>query len=99
MRQYVVKEAYSGNYWILQYDNKLEKSRILDTYEVAGYVAALIDMGYERAYYVPEYQAKVRDAQEELDAAKSAYEEAIKHPLVLSEEEFAKYRSITDTAE
>lgn len=95
-KQYVITEAYTDNYHVLQYvDNKFEDDNIVSYYELDGYIAALHNMGYEEAYYVPEYATKVREAQEILNLAIKAYEKAKNSPLVLSEEEAKKYKNIT----
>lgn len=95
MKQYVIKEAYTDIYHVLQYvDGKYEDSTIVSYYELDGYIAALKNMGYERAYYVPEYKMKMYEAQEELDFATRAYNEAKKNPLVLSDEEEKRYKLI-----
>lgn len=98
MKQYVIKEAYTDNYHVLQYeDGKLEKSNIVSWYELDGYVLALKNSGYIRSYYVPDYKMKMYEAQEELDFATRAYNEAKNSPLVLSDEEVNKYRTIIHT--
>lgn len=96
MKQYVIKEAYTDNYHVLQYvDSKLETDSIVSWYGLDGYVSALENMGYTKAYYVPEYKMKMYEAQEELDFATRAYNEAKSRPLVLSDEEVSKYKKIT----
>jgi hypothetical protein len=49
-------------------------------------------MGYERAEYVPALEADVKNAQEVLDIAKKALENAKKRPLKISEEDAKTYR-------
>lgn len=98
MKQYVIKEAYTDNYHVLQYVNgKLEKNNIVSWYELDGYVSALKNMGYIKAYYVPEYKMKMYEAQEELDFATKSYNEAKNSPLLLSDDEVSKYKMITHT--
>lgn len=95
-KQYVIKEAYTDNYHVLQYvDGKLERCNIVSYYELDGYIAALKNMGYVRAYYEREYHVKMLRAKEDYEFALADYEKAKENPLVLSDEEIKKYRKIT----
>ena len=95
-KQYVIKEAYTDNYHVLQYiDGKLEGHNIVSYYELDGYIAALKNMGYIRAYYEREYHVKMLIAKEDYEFALADYEKAKESPLNLSDEEIERYRRIT----
>ena len=96
MKQYVVKEAYDGNYHVLQYvDGKLESHDIISLYALDGYKKASENAGYTRAYFVPEYKKEMLKSKEAYLSSFSEYENAQRHPLVLSDEETLNYRIIT----
>ena len=100
MKQYVIKEAYTRNYHVLQYvDGRLECDNIIELHELNGYVAALKNMGYSEAYYVPEYENRMKKAQIELNRATNLCELAKAYPLILSDEEVKRYKNITYTEE
>lgn len=97
-KQYVVKEAYTDNYCVLQYeDGKLTNYTIIAYYEVDGYLTSLQNMGYTQAYYVPEYKAKVDELRRELNHAISEYENAVKNPLIWSDYDYelGRYKRVT----
>jgi hypothetical protein len=95
MRQYVITPAYTGNeHVICVNDGKVESDNIVAYYELQGYTSALENMGYERAEYVPALEVKVKEAQEKLEWAKKALEDAKKHPLNISKEDAKKYRLV-----
>lgn len=94
-RQYIIKEAYTGNYHVIQYINgKLENSDIISSYELCGYIECLENNGYKEAYYVAEYENAVASAQEALDRAVAMLNTAMENPLVLSDEETRKFKEI-----
>lgn len=96
MKQYVIKFAYTDNYHVLQYVNgELESHNIVSYWELGGYISALEDMGYARAYYVAEYKFEMLKAKEQYEFAMERYEEAMKKPLALSEQQVEVYRKIT----
>lgn len=96
MKQYVVKEAYTGNYHVLQYvDGVLETHDIINSYALPGYIQAIENAGYTRACYEPEYLKKLEQAKEDYDFAVSQYEFAKEHSLVLSDAEAKHYSDIT----
>ena len=100
MKQYVIKQAYTDNYHVLQYqDGKLESHNIISYYELDGYIAALKNMGYKQAYYEREYKVKMLKAKEEYEFALADYEKVKENPLVLSEKEIERYRQITHMEE
>lgn len=95
-KQYVIQEAYTDNFKILQYVNgKYETGTIVAIYEVDGYVSALENMGYERAYYEKEFLARIKNLEKELAMAKEWYQNVQGCFLDLSEEEAKKYEEIT----
>ena len=87
MKQYVISYAYTGNTKVSLYENGvLINYVIVADYDISGYVSCLQSQGYAEAF-------DVLKAQEELDAARDAYTEAIEAlekakdaPLVLAEE-------------
>ena len=87
MKQYVISYAYTGNTKVSLYENGvLINYVIVADYDISGYVSCLQSQGYAEAFYV-------QKAQEELDAARDAYTEALEAlekakaaPLVLAEE-------------
>ena len=96
MKQYVVKEAYDGNYHVLQYvDGKLESHDIISWHALDVYTKTIEEDGYTRAYFVPEYKKEMLKAKEAYLSSFSEYENAQRHPLVLSDEETLNYRIIT----
>lgn len=95
-KQYVIKEAYTANSRILQYvDGKYETSTIVADYEVSGYVSALENMGYKRAYYEKEFLARIRNLEEALKDAKEMHQNVQGCFLDLSTEEAKKYERLT----
>ena len=86
MKQYVISYAYTGNTKVSLYENGvLINYVIVADYDISGYVSCLQSQGYAEAF--------VLKAQEELDAARDAYTEALEAlekakaaPLVLAEE-------------
>ena len=95
MKQYVITPAYTGNDHVICVNNgKVESDNIVAYYELQGYTSALENMGYERAEYVPDLEAKVKKAQEELAWALEALEAAKKRPLKISEKDAKLYKLI-----
>ena len=96
-KQYIFTEAYSYNYWVLQYvDGECEKEKIVSLYELDGYLCALENMGYERAYYEKEFLARIKNLEEELRMAKEWYQNTQGRFLNLSEKEMERYEEITN---
>lgn len=82
VKQYVTKDAYTGNTEISIYeDGKLVSSTIENDYNVDGYTNALKNMGYERAYDVDEWENKFREIEEEYKWIKEMYEKAKSNPV------------------
>lgn len=87
MKQYVISYAYTGNIEVSMYENGvLINSVVVADYDISGYVSCLQSQGYVEAF-------DVQKAQEELDAARDVYTEALEalekakaSPLVLAEE-------------
>ena len=87
MKQYVISYAYTGNTKVSLYENGvLINYVIVADYDISGYVSCLQSQGYAEAF-------DVLKAQEELDAARDAYTEALEAlekakaaTLVLAEE-------------
>lgn len=95
MKQYVIREAYTDNYQVFQYvDGKLEVNSILGYYALEGYIEAIENMGYTRAYFVPEYEKEMQKAKEEYDFASEQFEKAKNSPLILNDEETKKFKKI-----
>lgn len=95
-KQYVIAEAYSGNYSILQYiDGKFECSNIVADYELSGYILALENMGYEEAYYEKECKLKIEYLEEALNKAKESYQSKQGCFLDLSADEAERYEKLT----
>ena len=95
-KQYVIGNAYTGNCRILQYVNgKYETGTIIADYEICGYISALENMGYEKAYYEKEFLARIKNLEEELRMAKEWYQNVQGCFLDLSAEEAEKYEEIT----
>jgi hypothetical protein len=95
MKQYVITPAYTGNdHVICVNDGKVESDNIVAYYELQGYTSALENMGYERAEYVPAFEAEVKKAQEALEMAKEALEDAKKRPLKISRKDAEMYRLV-----
>ena len=96
-KQYTFTEAYSDNYWVLQYiDGKREVAEIVSLYEIDGYLSALENMGYERAYYKKEFLARIKNLEEELREVKEKYQNIKNCFLDLSEKEAKRYEEITN---
>lgn len=96
MKQYVVKEAYTGNYHVIEVVNgRIELNSIVAYYELSGYINSLKNRGYTEAYYVPEYEAAMKKAEEKYEFAKKEFEQAKENSLMLSIGEIDKYRKIT----
>ena len=86
MMQYIVKPAYTGNSSVITYtDGKIQDKAIIADYQVDGYVEALENLGYSRAYVVSYYEKKLKEAEEDLMYARQAYELAMQHPLEIAE--------------
>lgn len=95
-KQYVIQKAYTGNSRILQYVNgKYETGTIIADYEICGYVSALENMGYERAYYEKEFKARIKNLEKELEMAKEWYQNVQGCFLDLSVDEAKKYEELT----
>lgn len=96
-KQYIFTEAYSYNYWVIQYiDGKYENGKIVSLYELDGYLSALESMGYERAYYEKEILARIKNLEEELRTAKERYQKEQGYFLNLSQKEAERYEEITN---
>jgi hypothetical protein len=95
-KQYVIQRAYTGNSKILRYVNgKYEDDDIITDYNLHGYVSALENMGYERAYYEKEFLARIKNLEKELKEAKEWYQNVQGCFLNLSVEEAEKYEKLT----
>lgn len=95
-KQYVVSDAYSGNYRVMQYiDGKLERYSIVAVYELSGYLEALKDNGYREAYFVEQYEREMQKAMEAYRCAEAAYKRAKRKPLLLDKAETERYKQIT----
>lgn len=95
-KQYVIGKAYTGNCRILQYVNgKYETGTIVEYYEADGYISALENMGYERAYYEKEFIARIKNLEKELAEAKEWYQNVQGCFLDLSVDEAKKYEELT----
>ena len=71
MKQYVISYAYTGNTEVSMYENGvLINSVVVADYDISGYVSCLQSQGYVEAF-------DVQKAQEELDAARDVYTEAL----------------------
>ena len=92
MKQYCIKEAYTGNYYVIKCaDGKVESYQIIDGYKVQGYIEALESMGYTKGYFVPYFKKVLEEAEESYQIAKESYENAIENPLQISQEEANKH--------
>lgn len=100
MKQYFITNAYTDNYRIVRLNNgKVEHDEIVAYYELEGYSSALESFGYRKAEYVPAIEAEVKKAQEALDLAKKALENAKKNPLKISDDDARKYDLIKDVCD
>ena len=71
MKQYVISYAYTGNTEVSMYESGvLINSVVVADYDISGYVSCLQSQGYVEAF-------DVQKAQEELDAARDVYTEAL----------------------
>lgn len=96
LKQYVVEEAYTDNYFVLLYvDGVLQNQQILAYYDLPGYTKSIEDSGYTRAYYKPKYYKMINDLVDQYLNALEQYNEAARNPLILSEKEEKLYRTIT----
>ena len=96
-KQYVIKKSYGNNSQILQYVNgKYEAETIIADYKIHGYISALEDMGYARAYYEKEFLIRIKNLEEELRAEKEWYLNTQNCFLNLSADEAKKYEELTD---
>ena len=95
-KQYVIKAAYIDNWYVLQYiDGRLEAYNIVSYWDLDGYLSALKNNGYTQAYFVREYNCEMLKAKEEYEWAVAKYEEALKNPLEITDDEIERYRKIT----
>ena len=100
MKQYVLNPAYSGNTHVTMIvDGKIMDASIVANYEFPGFLAALKNMGYEKGYFVPQYAAKMREAEKALKDAQEEYDEALNHPIHFAEGEEERYKKIVHLAE
>lgn len=82
-KQYVVSPSYTDNYRVTKYTNgKVINYEIMSYWEVEGYCNALESEGYTKAYDLDELRKKMEEAEEKLQWAKQAYEDAIPFALV-----------------
>lgn len=96
-KQYIFTEAYTDNYFVLQYvDGKRKNEEIVSINELDGYLSALENMGYERAYYEKEFISRIKNLEEELRIAKESYQNAQGCFLDLSVEEAKEYEEIVN---
>lgn len=96
VKQYVVQKAYTGNNRVLRYVNgKYEDGEIITDYNICGYINALENMGYERAYYEKEFTARIKNLEKELAEAKRQYRNVQGRFLNLSSDEAKKYEELT----
>lgn len=87
MKQYVIKEAYTDNYTVTRYlDGRLEGGKILSIWDLSGYLQAIENDGYIRAYVVGDYIRKLQEAEAQYNYALNEYQMALQNPLWLSEE-------------
>ena len=82
-KQYVITEAYKDNYKVIQYvDGVYDGGKIVAYYELDGYISALENMGYEKAYDVDEAEKEMLEAKEKYELALHCYEHAKNHALI-----------------
>lgn len=82
-KQYVVSPSYTDNYKVSKYANgKILNYEIMSYWEVEGYCNALESEGYTKAYDIDELRKKMEEAEEKLQWAKQAYEDAIPFALI-----------------
>ena len=82
-KQYVITEAYTDNYKVVQYvDGIYDGGKIVPYYELDGFVSALENVGYEKAYDVDEAKKEMLKAKEEYELALRHYEHAKHHALI-----------------
>jgi hypothetical protein len=97
VKQYFITSAYTDNYRVVRLNSgKVEHEEIVAYYELEGYTSALESFGYRKAEYVPALEAEVKKAQESLDLAKKAIENAKKNPLKISVDDARRYGLIKD---
>lgn len=94
-KQYVVTKAYNDNYHVVRVHNgKIVDGRILAYYEIDTYIRIIESEGYVRAYYIPEYEAKLEQAKAEYESALKQYEDAKNSPLFILDEELKSHKLI-----
>lgn len=97
MRQYVVLQAYTDNYHVIQVvDGKILQDNIVAYYNLPGYTDALENHGYQKAYFVPEAKKALEVAKKEYLYAQSAYDTAVNAPLQITDEEAQKNRALAE---
>lgn len=97
MKQYVVMPAYSGNYHIICVeDGKIGSDTIQSYYDMTGYCEALENMGYTKAYFVPEAKKELEKAKRAYLLAQQVYDTAIETPLQISDEEAKNHHALAE---
>lgn len=97
MKQYVIIPAYSGNYHIICVeDGKITSNTIKAYYDMTGYCEALEEMGYTKAYFVPEAKKALDEAKQAYLLAQQAYDTAIAAPLQIADEEAQKHHALAE---
>ena len=95
-KQYVVSDAYSGNYCVMQYiDGKLKHYSFVAVHELSGHLETLKDNGYREAYFVEQYEREMQKAMEAYRCAEEAYKRAKRKPLLLDKAETERYKQLT----
>lgn len=82
-KQYVITEAYTDNYKVVQYvDGIYDGGKVVPYYELDGFVSALESMGYEEAFDVDKANVEMLEAKQIYEIALQRYEHAKNHALI-----------------
>ena len=91
MKQYITFPAYTDNYHVVCVDDgKITNDKIVSYYNLPGYIEAIEDQGYEKAYFVPAAKKDLERAKQAYLMAQEAYDTAIANALEISDEEASK---------
>lgn len=95
-RQYVIKKMRYGNYHVLRYINgRLKCHNTITECNINQYISQLKNMGYTQAFYLPEYEERIKFLKQMLEKAIAEYDDIKTKSLFLLEDEILRYKQYT----
>lgn len=92
MKQYFTKVAYDGNTHVVLCENgRVINDNIVSDYNLVGYLEGIEQFGYVPAIFADEYEMRIKELENELDAARREFSEIAGQLLQLNNEDAMKY--------